>query len=164
MAWDDDDDMDFNFDDLSPEENEELGKEIERERKRTFGHPLMKKATEIYKIVHTLNETVDEEDRERYMGTMYESAIMLAPKIAGAMGSKSWQICMQNAAIIRYHAEYIRIGTNGLKVFTKTDPSYIKMLRSEMEEFRELFKAWVKTFDQLEQEDYEDEWGLFVRK
>ena len=89
MAWEDNDD-DMDFDDLTPEESEELNKEIEKEHKRTYSHPLMKKAMEIFKIVHTLNETLDEADRERYMGTMYESAMILAPKIAGAMGSGSW--------------------------------------------------------------------------
>lgn len=33
-----------------------------------------------------------------------------------------------------------------------------------MEEFKKLFRNWVAGFDQLEQEDYEDDWGLFIRK
>lgn len=80
------------------------------------------------------------------------------------MGSGSWLVCMQNASIIRYHAESLLLFKHTLAEFTKTDKDYIQLLRSEMEEFQKLFKEWAPTFDKLENEDYEDEWGLFVRK
>jgi len=155
MAWDDED---FN-DDLSPGEKEEW----ENERQKRRNHPLLKKAQDILKIVHTLYETADEKDRERYLDSLYQSAIMLGPKIAGALGGGSWQLNMQNAALVRYHASYLLISNHGLETFTKTDPAYIKLLRSEVEEFRELFKEWVSTFKDLEDEGIEDEWGLFLR-
>ena len=127
-------------------------------------HPLFKKANEIREIAWTLVDTMSEEDKEMVGSQLLEDASILAPKLAGAMGSESWLICMQNASIIRYHAEHLLLFNHTLNEFTKTDKDYIKLLRREMEEFKVLFCEWASTFDQIEKEDYEDDWGLFLRK
>ena len=158
------DDWDFNYDDLSDEEKDELAREEKAKQKAIRTSPIYKKAFEIYETVNALVESLPEEDKEFHQSILMESAMMLAPKLAGAMGSDSWLICMQNASIIRYHAEYLHTSTSGLRMFTKVEKDYVKILRTEMEEFRELFKEWVKTFDKLEQEEWTDEWGLFLRK
>jgi len=163
MAWDDDDDMNFNFEDLSPEENERLEREIQEKDEKIFSHPLYLKAEEIYKIVQTMSDTMDENEREMHMSTLRESAMMLAPKFAGAMTSESWTLCMQNASIMRYHAQYLHTSTSMLHEMSDIPEEYVKVLRSEMEEFRDLFKEWIKTFKDLEDEGIEDEWGLFLR-
>lgn len=153
-------DEDFNFEEPSDEEREEF----EREEKKRRNHPLFLKAKEILTTVDALAMTLTGRDKTMYAHTLRESAMMLAPKIAGAMGSESWILCMQNAAIIRYHAQYLHTATSGLKTMTKADKDYIKVLRDDMEEFRELFKEWVKSFDKIEREEWdEDEWGLFIR-
>ncbi len=159
----DNDDFDFNFDDLSPEEMEELEKEQKEKDKRMRTSPVFIKAKDVLNTVRALIESLSEEDREFYESTLIESAMMLAPKIAGAMGSESWLLSMQNAAIVRYHAQYLLTSTSGLKIFTGAQKEYVQVLRTEMEEFRELFKEWVNSFDKLENEDYTDEWGLFIR-
>ena len=159
----DNDDFDFNLDDLSPEEMEELTKEQQRKDKQIKTSPVFIKANDIFDTVTALIESLSEEDREFYESTLTESAMMLSPKIAGAMSSESWLLSMQNAAIIRYHAEYLHTSTSGLKMFTKAQKEYVQLLRDDMEEFRELFKEWVKSFKNLENEDYTDEWGLFIR-
>lgn len=159
----DDDDFDFNFDDLSDEEKEEIEKEQKAERLALETSPIYIKAFEIYDTVNALVESLSDEDKEFYQSILLESSMMLAPKIAGAFGSNSWLICMQNASIIRYHAEYLHTSTSGLRLFTKAQKEYVQLFRTEMEEFRELFKEWVKTFDKLEHEEYVDEWGLFLR-
>ena len=164
MAWDDDDDMDFNFDDLTPEENERIEREMREEQERIRTSPIFLKAEEIFKIVHTISDTLDEEEREMHIGTLMESSIILAPKIAGAMSTDSWLLCMQNASIIRYHAQYLHTSTASLHDLSGVPKEYVKVLRNEMEEFRELFKEWVKSFKNLEHEDYTDEWGLFLRE
>lgn len=119
---------------------------------------------EVLKTTTALVESLSDEDKDFYERTLMESAYMLAPKIAGAMGSESWVLSMQNASIIRYHAEYLLTSTSGLRIFTKAEKEYVQVLRTEVEEFRELFKEWVQEFNKLEEEDYEDEWGLYVRK
>lgn len=165
MAWDDDDDNnDFDFGDLSPEEEREIEREMREREKKLKNHPLNKKAHEILSIVYTLVETMPDEDKERMGSILMESAMMIPAKIAGAIGSDSWLICMQNASIIRYHASQLLIQNHSLREFTKTDPDYIKLLRREMEEFQKLFREWAAGFDLMEREDYEDEWGLFIRK
>lgn len=160
----DDDDFDFNFDDLSDEEKEEIEKQQREERQALETSPIYIKAFEIYNTVNALVESLSDDDKEFYQSILLESSMILAPKIAGAFGSESWLICMQNASIIRYHAEYLHTSTSGLRLFTKAQKEYVQLFRTDMEEFRELFKEWVKTFDKLEHEEYVDEWGLFLRK
>jgi hypothetical protein len=135
----------------------------EKDRKRR-AHPLYKKANEIFQVVQAIVESMDEEGKEMQGNLLRESAMMLAPKLAGAMGSDSWLICMQNGAIVREHAAYLLISVHGLRDFTTVDESYIKVLRKEMEEFRTLFSEWMKEVHAMEAEEFEDEWGLFVRK
>ncbi len=160
MAWDDED---FNEDGLSPEENERVEREMREKRERLHNHPLYLKADEIFHTVHTMSETLEQEEREMYMRSLLESAMMLAPKFAGAMASESWTVCMQNAAIMRYHAQYLYASTSMLHLMSGVPEEYVKVLRTELKDFRELFRAWVKTFKNLEDEGIEDEWGLFSR-
>src|SRR5436309_78120 len=104
MAHDDDDfGFDFDYDDLSDEEKAELEREMKEKDRKRRNHPLFRKAEEIFKVVNALVETLDGMGKDMYASTLMESAMMLAPKLAGAMGSDSWLICMQNGAIIRYH-------------------------------------------------------------
>ena len=153
-------DDDFNLDDFSDEEEDDF----ERKQKNRKNQPLMLKAMEIFRTVEALASSLKGRDKDMYANTLRESGMMLAPKIAGVIGGDSWVLSMQNASIIRYHAQYLHTATSGLKAMTKADKDYIKVLRDDMEEFRELFKEWVKTFDKIEKKDWdEDEWGLFVR-
>ena len=98
MAWDDDDDENdafgFNYDDLSPEEKEELDREMRELDERIHNHPLYIKAGEIYDIVHSLIETLPEADgREMMQQILMEDSSILQPKVAGAMGSQAgWYI------------------------------------------------------------------------
>lgn len=167
MAWNDDDnDDDFNFDpdNMSPEEKEELDKEMKERHKRIYQHPLFKKAKAVDEMVAALIESLPEQAGEMYGSILRESSMMLAPKLAGALGTDSWLLSMQNAAIIRYHAEYLKTSTSGLKMFDDVDVNYTQLLRKEMTEFQVLFKEWVRSLDKLDDEGYEDEWGLFIKK
>jgi len=156
----DNDDNDFNDDDFSGDEGDDFEREIDAFRKS----PLFQKAMEIHDVVDALSSSLTDDDARRYVSTIKESSIIIPAKIAGAYGSGNWLICMQNASLIRYHAEYLHTATSGLKMFTSADKNYVKVLRDEMEIFREMFKEWVQSFSNLEKDDYEDEWGLFIRK
>lgn len=160
---DDDDDFNFDFGELSPEEEERLEREYREKQEKMRNHPLTIKANEIYDVVSAFIESLDGDAKEMYASTLMESALIINGKIAGALGSESWLVCMQNASLIRYHAEYIHTSTSGLRAFAETDENYVQVLRTTMQEFRELFKEWVKTFGSLDREDYTDEWGLFLR-
>lgn len=157
-----DDNDDFFPDDIDPEEEAEYRKQRELEKKNSKA--LFDKAKGILQTVESLRATLEKEEESEYISTLMESALIIPAKIAGASGSGNWHIYMQNASLIRYHAEYLLVSCHGLREFTSAEESYIKVFRREMEEFRDLFREWVKTFDQLERDDYEDDWGLFVRK
>ena len=161
MTWDDDD-FDFN-EELSPEEREELENEMREEERRRKNHPLTKQSKEIYNIVNAIVESLPEDEREMHGGLLLESAMIIEAKIAGAMYSESWLICMQNAAIIRSHAEHLRLSNHSLRAMSSAENDYVDLLRREMETFRELFRDWVKEFDAIDSDEPEDEWGLFVR-
>jgi hypothetical protein len=156
----DNDDNDFDDEDFSEDGNDDFERETDSFRKS----PLFRKAMEIHDIVDALSSSLNDDDARRYVSTINESALIIPAKIAGAYGSGSWMVCMQNASIIRYHAEYLHTATSGLKMFSGADKKYVQVLRDEMEVFREMFREWVQSFSKLQKEDFEDEWGLFVRK
>jgi hypothetical protein len=166
----DDDDFNFNFDDLSPEEKAEIEREMKEKEEYRRNHPLFKQANKIYSTVDSLLASFKEGSHaEMYGDTMMSSAMMLAPKLAGAIGSESWLLCMQNASLIRYHAEHLLTSTSGLKMFDEegekgVDSTYVQILREEVLEFQRLFRDWVKEINRMEHEEYVDEWGLFIRE
>jgi hypothetical protein len=66
---------------------------------------------------------------------------------------------MENAAIIRKNAQFIK---SSLLTFVAKDvleENYCTIIRNEIDVFRHLFKEWVATFTK---DECEDEWGLFV--
>jgi hypothetical protein len=164
MNWDDDDDFGFDFDDLTPEEKEELDREMKAKEHKSKNHPLRKQAEEIYRIVTALHESIKDEMERDMFSPAIESCMIIPAKLAGAIGSDSWLLCMQNAAIIRSHAEFLLTSTSGLKYEGNADQRYVKMMREEMLKFQSLFVEWIKEIHAMEEEEYVDEWGLFLRK
>jgi hypothetical protein len=118
---------------------------------------------EILKTVESLVESLSETDKKMYASHLSESSLIMCAKIAGAVGSDSWLICIQNAAIVRHHAEYLLTATSGMRHMTAADKNYIMVLRTEIEEFRMLFKEWVSGFKEMDADGFDDEWGLFLR-
>ena len=161
MNSNDDENSENFWDDFS--DDDDNNDEFEREREDFTKFPLYLKAMKIFEVVEALCVSLEGRDKEMYSNNLRQSAMMIPAKIAGACGSGSWLICMQNAAIIREHAQFLHTATSGLKAMTKADKNYIKVLRTEMEEFRDMFNQWVTSFALLEREEYEDEWGLFIR-
>ena len=88
-----------------------------------------------------------------------ENALTIPAKIAGAAGVELYDIKMENATIIRKCAREISTNTYGLEIFNYTEEDYLELIRNEVEDFRILFAAWVKTFDQWSY--IIDRWGLF---
>lgn len=159
----DDDENDLNFDDLSNEEREEIEKYLNDKKNRVGNHPLMKQAEEIIEMVNVLLETSsDETFAELYGSTLRESAWMLRVKLGSALDSDSYLLCMQNAALIREHGQYLRLANHSLKLSNGFDEKHIQMFRQEMEKFRSLFRDWIKEVHEMEK-DVDDEWGLFVQ-
>ena len=130
-------------------------------RDKLEGMPLYQKAMEILNIVERIVQLVPEENEftSTVARNMYEDALQLAPKIAGAEGVDLYDIKMENAAIIRKCGREIYVGCHGFLMEDFKEVEYLDVLRAEVEEFRILFAEWVKTFDQWSYAI--DRWGLF---
>lgn len=156
---------DFFNDDFDEEDfnDEEAESDFQAEQQRKRNHPLYKQSKEVIQVVRALIESIKDEGlKEMYGSTMTESAYIISAKLSSALTTELYTLAMQNAAIIRDHAEYIRISTSGLHMLDESHTEYIVVLREEMEKFRALFREWVKEIQQLEDE-IEDEWGLFTK-
>lgn len=66
---------------------------------------------------------------------------------------------MENAAIIRKNAQFIKSSLLIVEEDNIIDKSYGTIIRNEIDAFKELFKEWLATFVK---DEFEDEWGLFV--
>ena len=66
---------------------------------------------------------------------------------------------MENAAIIRKNAQFIKSSLLTLATEDILEENYCTIIRNEIDVFKELFKEWVGTFTK---DEFEDEWGLFV--
>lgn len=162
---DDEDDLDFDFNqEFSDEENTEFEKQQKEEEHRLNTHPLFLQANEVLHIVDVMLDTSqDEEIKKSFTETLRDSAIIILAKLSSGLTSKSYVQCMQKASIIRDHADYMLLSNHMLSHLKAFDPKYIKMFREEMEKFRELFKLWAAEIHKMEP-DYEDEdWGLFIK-
>ena len=122
-----------------------------------------KKAREIFEIVDSLMELIDEEDdfMAHYRGLLFEDASIICAKIAGAEGGDLYTLRMENAVVIKIHARSLLTQTSGLKMMGFKETRYLKVLRDAIEEFRLLFIEWVNSFDKSN--DIPDEWGPLFR-
>ncbi len=98
-------------------------------------------------------EYVDEH-KAMVLGDAYEVGAKIRSSEVGL-----YIIRMENAAIIRKNAQFIKISSNNFIAEELISEEYNKVVRNEIDKFRELFKQWVASF---EKDEYEDEWGLFV--
>jgi hypothetical protein len=154
--------MNFDDDDFDPVEfsEEDAEKDFEELNRRADAHPLNRKAYEILELIEALYGLTTDDMGRAGIETMRQSSHMLITKLASGLRTESYHLAMQNAAIIRYHAEYLRLSNHSLKEDVDIDERYIRMFREEMENFRLLFREWVATFGTLTRYG-DDEWGLF---
>src|SRR4051812_9372706 len=108
----DDDDFDFDQGEMSEEENKEFEKKMKDERKKTAAHPLVKQAQEILNIVDTLLDTRNDTEEDRYGDLLRQSAMIVFVKVSATVRCEMYTLCMQNAAIIRDNAEYLRLSNH----------------------------------------------------
>ncbi len=160
MSWNEEDD-DFEFGGLDGQESDEGALEdIRQDDERIQNLPIMIMANQILETVEALIETLPEDDiANHYKRIMIEDALVLAPKIAGAESADLYTLRMENAVMVKMAARDLLTQTSGLKMMGLSEPGYLEVLRSEMEDFRELFVVWVKSFDKSK--DIKDNWGLF---
>ena len=86
-------------------------------------------------------------------------AHIVGAKIMSSEAGGIYIIRMEHAAIIRQLAQGV---ATSLLLFLENDivdEQHIKIVRAEIDKFRELFIIWVNTF---QKDEFSDEWGLFV--
>jgi len=89
------------------------------------------------------------------LGDAFEVGAKIRSSEAGGM----YILRMENAAIIRKNAQYIKTAILGLMIEDEVEEGYCEIIRNEIDNFRDLFKQWIATF---KKDEFEDEWGLFV--
>ena len=86
-------------------------------------------------------------------------AYQVAAKIRSSEAGGIYVIRMENASIIRKNAQSVQ---SSMLVFMEEgviDKEYGKVIRNEIDVFKDLFRKWVSTF---EKDEFTDEWGLFI--
>ena len=95
-----------------------------------------------------------EDHKGMILGDAYQVGVKILSSEAGL-----YIIRMENASIIRKNAQSVKSSMLTLMAEEVIEEEYGRIIRSEIDKFRELFKKWVGTF---QKDEYEDEWGLFV--
>jgi hypothetical protein len=111
----------------------------------------------------SIKELSEEDDEETFLkerkalvlGDAYEVGAKISSSEAGGI----YIIRMENAAIIRKNAQYVKTALLGMMMEGEIEEAYGNIIRDEIDIFRELFKTWIGTF---EKDEYRDEWGLFI--
>lgn len=138
-----------------------MGPKIEQE-------PIYQKARDIVELVNAFRLILEDRENSQYddhillqkiIDEMWNSALMIPPKLASALSEALYDLKMENATLIRMHARSLRSACSSLLPLGFNEPDYIQLLKNEIEGFRILFVEWVDTFDPW---DYLiDRWGLF---
>lgn len=137
--------------------------EMQNRHLKAAKHPLQLQLNEIGNTIQILLESANGKDDLLNVQTelIQQSLLIIKAKLYSALRSDCYLVCMQNASMIRYHGEYLKVSSNALKDSGQFNGNYINVFRQEMEEFRELFKAWVHDLKKMDKQELEDEWGLF---
>lgn len=154
---------DWQDDDFADEEGEGWKK---NELRRT-GKALYFKWREAFELIYAFMENLSDKPEENEPETheqsiqrsIYENAIIIAPKIRSASIVDMYILQMENAAIIRTNARQLMEQISFAVLAGFAEENYKKVIEETMKEFRLLFKDWVTNF---RKDDIEDEWGLFI--
>ncbi|MFY8024987.1 MAG: hypothetical protein ACOVNO_06535 [Sediminibacterium sp.] len=90
---------------------------------------------------------------------IYENLLIVAPKIMGAISVDHYVLKMENAANIRTNAKQMMQQIGFAVLMGWADELHRQVIENALNQFKQLFKQWVATF---QKDHYEDEWGLFV--
>ena len=135
--------------------------EIKREQERISCLPLMIKARQIFDVVNGIVETFSNVDdiSLHYKEIMFSNVKKLRKGIVAAEDANYFSTKMENAVLVKVAAQNLLAQEAGLSLLNLADPAYLKVLRDEIEEFREKFLEWISTFDR--KNDMDDGWNLF---
>jgi len=143
------------------DDNDDDNELYEDPHEKVMNMPLYKKGKEIFDAVREIGQLIPDDDD--MLGdikrVMFEDAMLLTVKIAGAEGGNLYDIRMECAAIIRKAAQELMIQNHSLEMFGFEHVQYYQIIRDLIEEYRLLFIDWVSKFDPWNY--ITDRWGLF---
>lgn len=170
----------MNYDNLSdlPEWDDEEFRDEEEEGEEWKPNPTRDACKALYQqwqqvmlvlngALDTMKEEEESEDKqdgfpkdywEDYKGMILGDAYQVAVKIKSSEVGL-YTIRMENASIIRKNAQFVKSSMLTMMAEGVIEDAHGRVIREEIDKFRELFKTWVGTF---EKDEYEDEWGLFI--
>ncbi len=123
---------------------------------------LYKQWRELFGLVIAFAENLaDDNDGSHQSSTkslIYQNAMIVAPKIIGAVSVDSFTLKMENASLIRSNCRQMMEQINFAVLMGWADEAYKQVIEESLDQFKNLFKIWVATF---EKDLFEDEWGLF---
>lgn len=132
----------------------------ENEKLALIEENLKAKAKELFDIVRALSSDLPQTpETEDVIGFLLEDVSTINGKLAGASGNQLYSIKMQNAALIRHAAMNLYVAKHHFVYQEYKNTEYFDLLRSTIDEFRELFIDWVDAFDVWNY--VKDDWGLF---
>lgn len=119
------------------------------------------KAKEILSTTRALVETFEHKHPRESKDFLIANCTLLSSKIVGAEEIQDYGLKMENALLIRIAARELKAHTASLMLKNATAQEYIKILRSEIDEFRILLKDWIETFDPSQSHEWE--WSIHVK-
>jgi len=151
--WDD-------FDDEEGSWDEEDESSFRKEHEKIYRHPLMKKAKDILALTRALVGSLDEARRELYGSIMLQDAMLISSKFAAAESTADYVSKMEKAVFIKVHAKNLNGMTYQLAMEETHAEEHLELLRAAIEEYRKLFREWIKELDPNEKTN--DGWGIFT--
>ena len=113
--------------------------------------------------IATAKDIVDDVETESHLqdikGMILGDAFEVGAKLRSSEAGGMYVLRMENAAIIRKNAQAVKSFMLTLMFEGEMDEEHGTTIREAIDEFRELFKQWLATF---EKDEYKDEWGLFI--
>jgi hypothetical protein len=145
-----------NFDDRDDESYSENWKPV-----KVHGNALFKKSIDILNLTETICELLPEDDHaEITKRLMLENAMLIPPKIKGALGvDEVYSIVMESAVIIKVNICQLKAQLWTCNAIHDIEDKYLDVLKDEIEAFKKIFIQWVCSFDK--ENDLPDEWHLF---
>lgn len=110
-------------------------------------------------FAENLEDEKDENNRATTKSLIYQNALIVAPKIIGAVSVDTYTLKMENAALIRYNCRQMLEQINFSVLMGWSDENYKTVIEESFDQFKHLFAQWINTFHR---EGDIDDWGVFL--
>lgn len=163
------DDLNFlpEWDDADYDDEDNEGEDWKRKEGKQAAKALYLKWRGTFSLIYAFAENLapdpgeDEEETHELLSKrmILENALIIGPKLRGAMAVDLYILKMENASIVRTNALNLMDQVRYAVLSDFAEEDYKNVIQESMDEFRLLFKEWVMTF---KKDEIEDDWGLFI--